>query len=106
MPKRSIKENKNTYMRSREAARLTRDAASELLGFISADRIYRIENGALPDPEEVLQMAESYQDMSLCNYYCANECRIRVCSGGSNQGPVTDNGRNAGDNESFEQRQG
>ena len=76
MPRRSIKENKNIYMRSREAAGLTRDAASEQLGFISADRIYRIENGALPDPEEVLQMAKIYQDMSLCNYYCANECRI------------------------------
>ena len=76
MSRRSTKENKSVYMRSREEAGLTREAVSERLGFISADRIYRIENGALPDPEEVLQMAESYQDMSLCNYYCANECRI------------------------------
>ena len=76
MAKKSTKENKNVYMRSREAAGLTREAASERLGFISADRIYRIENGSLPDPEEVLQMAESYQDISLCNYYCAHECRI------------------------------
>jgi len=76
MPRRSTKENKNVYMRSREAAGLTREAASERLGFISEDRIYRIENGALPDPEEVLRMAEGYLDMSLCNYYCVNECRI------------------------------
>lgn len=76
MAKKSTKENKNVYMLSREAAGLSRDAASERLGFMSADRIYRIEKGTLPDPEEVLQMAESYQDMSLCNYYCANECRI------------------------------
>ena len=65
MPRRSTKEEKSIYMRSREAAGLTREAASERLGFISPDRIYRIENGALPDPEEVLQMAASYRDMSL-----------------------------------------
>ena len=40
--------------KSRENAGLTRESAAEQLGFISADRIYRIENGALPDPEEVL----------------------------------------------------
>lgn len=76
MAKKSTKENKSVYMRSRESARLTREAASERLGFISADRIYRIENGTTPNPEEVLQMAEGYRDMSLCNYYCAHECRI------------------------------
>ena len=62
MPRRSTKENKNVYMLSREAAGLTREAASERLGFISEDRIYRIENGALPDPEEVLRMAEGQLD--------------------------------------------
>ena len=61
---------------SRESAGLTREAASERLGLISTDRIYRIENGSLPDPEEVLKMAEIYKDVSLCNYYCAHECRI------------------------------
>ena len=76
MPRKSTKKNKNIYMTSREEAGLTRELAAERLGFISADRIYRIENGALPDPEEVLCMAKCYQNLSLCNSYCANECRI------------------------------
>lgn len=76
MPRVSTKEDKNIYMRCREAAGLSRDAAAELLEYISADRIYRIENGALPDPEEVLTMARCYQSSALCNYYCANECQI------------------------------
>jgi len=75
MPKKSVKENKNAYMVSRENANLTREAASEKI-FISSDRIYRIENGATPAPDEVLQMAKGYHDMSLCNYYCAYECNI------------------------------
>ena len=52
------------------------EAAAEQLGFISEDRIYRIEKGALPDPDEVLTMAKCYQSSTLCNYYCANECKI------------------------------
>lgn len=76
MPKRSSKENKNIYLRCREDAKLTREAAAEKLEYISADRIYRIENGVLPNPEEVLSMAKCYQNPALCNYYCANECQI------------------------------
>lgn len=76
MPKKSSKENKNIYLRCREKAGLTREAAAEQLSFISEDRIYRIEKGALPDPDEVLTMARGYHDSTLCNYYCANECKI------------------------------
>lgn len=76
MSKKSNKIDKNIYMLCREAVRLTREAAAEKLGFISEDRIYRIEKGALPDPEEVLTMARCYNSPTLCNYYCANECRI------------------------------
>lgn len=36
-----------------------------------------MENGAtLPQPEDVVLMAKAYQNPRLCNYYCANECRI------------------------------
>ena len=49
MPKKSIKEIKNVYFQCREALGLSREAAAELLEYISKDRIYRIENGALPD---------------------------------------------------------
>ena len=75
MPKKDDKP-KNIYLRCREEARLSREAAAELLQYISADRIYRIERGALPSPEEVLTMARCYHSPTLCNYYCANECQI------------------------------
>ncbi|MDD6616502.1 MAG: XRE family transcriptional regulator, partial [Lachnospiraceae bacterium] len=47
------------------------------LGFISADRIEKIENErTLPHPEEVLAMADCYRSPSLCNYFCSHECPI------------------------------
>jgi hypothetical protein len=39
MGRRSTKENKNIYRQSRETMDLSREAAEELLGFVSADRI-------------------------------------------------------------------
>ena len=44
MGRKSTKENKNIYQTSRETAGLTREGASELLEFISSDRIEKIEN--------------------------------------------------------------
>ena len=43
MPKKSVKEIKNVYFQCREALGLSREAAAELLEYISKDRIYRIE---------------------------------------------------------------
>lgn len=55
----------------------SRDAASEQLGFISSDRIDKIENEkTVPHPEEVLAMADTYKNPSLCNYFCSHECPI------------------------------
>ncbi len=77
MGKRSVKENKNIYQQSREERGLTRDAAAELLGFVSADRIEKIESDrAFPHPDEVLAMEGAYQNPELCNYYCTHECPI------------------------------
>lgn len=77
MGKKSTKENKNIYFQSRENANLTRAQASELIGCISESKIEKIENGTTaPQPEDVVLMAEAYQNPRLCNYYCANECRI------------------------------
>ena len=77
MGRKSIKENKNIYQISREAQNLTRDAASEKLQYISADRIEKIENEkTLPHPEEILAMADCYKNPSLCNYFCSHECPI------------------------------
>ena len=43
MGRKSTKENKTIYQKSREALGYTRDAAAEKLGFISSDRIEKIE---------------------------------------------------------------
>lgn len=77
MGKKSTKENKNIYQTSRENLELTREQASTLLEYISADRIEKIENErSLPHPEEVLTMAQCYKSPNLCNYYCSQECPI------------------------------
>jgi len=77
MGKRSVRENKNIYQRSREERRLTREAAGELMVHVSADRIEKIESGkAMPHPDEVLTMERCYQNPELCNYYCTHECPI------------------------------
>ncbi|MGM9632316.1 MAG: helix-turn-helix domain-containing protein [Eubacteriales bacterium] len=77
MPKISSKANKNIYQQTREKLELSRESASELLEWISPERIERIENEkSAPNPDEVLQMSEKYKFPSLCNYYCANQCPI------------------------------
>ena len=77
MARVSTKPNKNLYHTTRESLHLTRETASELLETISPERIEKIENErCLPNPEEVLRMAEKYQKPSLCNYYCAKQCPI------------------------------
>lgn len=77
MGRKSTRENKNVYQISREELQLTRDAAAELLGFMSADRIEKIENEkSAPHPDEILAMADCYKNPALCNYYCSHECPI------------------------------
>lgn len=76
MGKKSVRPNKNLYMKSREALDLTREEAAELTG-ISADRLEKIENEkSLPHPDEVLMMAKYYKTPSINNYYCSHECPI------------------------------
>ncbi len=77
MGRRSTRENKNIYQISRENAGLTREAASEAMQFVSADRIEKIESErSLPHPDEVMVMADVYKAPALCNYYCSHECQI------------------------------
>ena len=77
MGKRSVKENKNIYQQSREDKNLSREAAAELLTFVSADRIEKIESGkSEPHPDEVLAMERGYENPELSNYYCTHECPI------------------------------
>ena len=77
MPRRSTRENKTMYQRSRERAGLTREAAAERMAFLSAARIEKIESErSAPHPEEVLAMAEAYGDPMLRNMYCTQACPI------------------------------
>ncbi|MCR5267752.1 MAG: helix-turn-helix transcriptional regulator [Lachnospiraceae bacterium] len=77
MGRKSTRENKNIYFTSREACGMTREAASNALGYISADRIEKIENEkSAAHPDEVLAMSKAYKNPSLCNYYCSHECPI------------------------------
>ena len=77
MGKRSVKENKNVYQLSREERGLSREAAGELLVFVSPERIEKIESGrSAPHPDEVLAMERGYQAPELSNYYCTHECPI------------------------------
>lgn len=77
MARRSTKENKNIYQRTREDLGLTREEASELLVTMSPERIEKIENERSdPHPDEVLLMSDQYKQPVLCNYYCANQCPI------------------------------
>ena len=79
MGRKSTKENKNIYQISRENMEYSRDTAAEKMGFMSSDRIEKIENEkSLPHPEEVLAMAGCYKNPSLCNYFCSNECPIGI----------------------------
>ena len=77
MARRSTKENKNIYQRTREALDLTREEAADLLVTMSPERIEKIENErTLPHRDEVLLMSDTYKQPNLCNYYCANQCPI------------------------------
>ena len=77
MARVSSKKDKNIYQQTREGLELSREGASELLEWISPERIERIENEkSNPNPDEVLQMADKYKLPRLCNYYCANQCPI------------------------------
>ena len=77
MGRKSTKENKNIYHLSREKLGYSREEAAGKLGFVSSDRIEKIENEkSLPHPEEILAMADCYKNPSLCNYYCSHECPI------------------------------
>ena len=77
MGRRSIKENKSLFQKYREELGYSREKASVLLGWISPERIEKIENDkSQPHPDEVLEMSAVYKKPGLCNYYCSNLCPI------------------------------
>ena len=72
----TVNQDKNLYYRAREACGLSREAAAELLD-ISATKLGRIERGEItPQAEDVVSMAKVYNDQTLFNYYCSNDCMV------------------------------
>ena len=68
-------EPNNLYYEIRTVKGLSRDKASDLFDKISPDRLERIENGkVLPNPEEIMEMAEHYNEPKIRNYYCSHQC--------------------------------
>ena len=61
MGKASVKENKKIYQLVREELNLTREAASELIDGMEPYRLNKIENEALPTPDEVYNMSKAYK---------------------------------------------
>ena len=77
MGRSSVKENKSIYQITREELKLTREKASELIGYMSPERIEKIENAKVNvQPDDVMALAQCYKTPKLCNYYCAHECPI------------------------------
>ena len=72
-----MKKDKSIYQKSREQAGLTRRQASEQLGFLSENRIEKIESGkAQIQPAEVAAMEAVYRDPLLMNHHCTKNCLI------------------------------
>lgn len=70
-------ENKTPYQERREQLGLSREKAAQMLDGISYERLYNIEHGkTMPTPEDILIMADAYEDPALCNTFCSHQCRI------------------------------
>ena len=73
MGRKSTKANKNIYQILREDLGWSREEAEYHLGYISADRIAKIESGKVQvQPDEVKKMSEVYGRPALCNHFCTN----------------------------------
>ena len=73
----------NPYFKARKEMKISQDTAAYdlLCGKISPDRLFRIESGKTPTPEEVCWMSEAYNKPELKNYYCNNDCEIGRTNG-------------------------
>ena len=66
MARASTKEKKTIYQTRREELGLSREKASELLEFMTPERIERIESGKFTaHPDEVVLMAKKVQSTAI-----------------------------------------
>ena len=93
MPRVSKKENKSVYQLLREEKGLSREKASEMLEFITPERLERIENNKFDArPDEIMMMAKKIQctgalQLLLFQGMCH---RTSLCAGGAGKGLIAD----------------
>ena len=72
----------NIYKQLRNQHEMTRDAVCDEVtqkynSQLTSERLERIENNKFQiHPEEVLLLSKVYNEPTLCNHYCSNECPI------------------------------
>jgi len=77
MGRASTKENKDDYQLTREAKGYTREEAAIILN-VSESKLERMENGQI-NADDVLNMANAYNEPNLCSYFCMHDCPIGLC---------------------------
>lgn len=69
--------DKLSFQIKREELGLSREQAVKNISGMSYDRLEGIENRRIAaTPEDILLLAERYNDPSLCNQYCSRQCSI------------------------------
>lgn len=73
----SVKTNKSIYQRVREEAGMTRKEASEKIGYMSENRLEKVENGKSSiEPAEILDLENCYGRYGMALDYCHEKCAI------------------------------
>lgn len=69
--------DKLPFQVKREELGLSREQAVKEIDGMTYDRLEGIENRRIAaTPEDILMLAKRYNDPSLCNSYCAGQCKI------------------------------
>lgn len=77
MGRPSSNPDKLPFQIKREDLGLSREQAVKDIDGMTYDRLEGIENRRImATPEDILMLAKRYNDPSLCNAYCAGQCKI------------------------------
>ena len=69
--------DKLPFQKRREELWLSREQAVKDMAGMTYDRLEGIENRRIAaTPDDILMLADRYNDPSLCNAYCSGQCRI------------------------------
>lgn len=69
--------DKLPFQKRREELGLSREQVVKDMAGMTYDRLEGIENRRIAaTPDDILMLADRYNDPSLCNAYCSGQCRI------------------------------